>query len=57
MSDAVETVEVSPGRRRIARGVLHDLEAPGGETLRPLARALIDLALSLTGEDCEEETA
>ncbi len=57
MNDSAETMEVSSGRRRIATGVLHDLEAPDGEALRPLARALIDLALSLTEEDCEEETA
>jgi hypothetical protein len=57
MNAAVETVEVSPGSRRIARGVLHDLEAPEGETLRPFARALIDLAVSIMAEDDEEETA
>jgi hypothetical protein len=57
MNEAIETVEVSAGRRRIARGVLRDLEAPDGEALRPLARALIDLAVSLVTEDNEEETA
>jgi hypothetical protein len=57
MNEAVETVEVSPSRRRIARGVLRDLEAPDGDALRPLARALIDLTLSLVEEDDDKETA
>lgn len=55
MKQAVETREVSAPRRRIARGVLRDLPAPEGEALRPLARALVDLAIALSAEENKEE--
>lgn len=54
MNEVVEAVEVSPGGRRIATGVMRDVEVAEGDALRPLARALIDLALALTESDGEE---
>lgn len=55
MKRAVEAEEVSGPRRRIVRGALRDASAPEGEDLRPLARALIDLAIALTADDEEAE--
>lgn len=57
MSRTVQAQEMSGSRRRIATGVLAEVAVPEGEALRPLARALIDLALSLVAENDEEETA
>lgn len=54
MIQAVEAEEVAGPRRRIVRGVLKDAPAPEGEALRPLARALIDLAIALTTDGGEE---
>lgn len=54
MRRAVEAEEVAGPRRRIVRGVLRDAPAPEGEALRPLARALIDLAIALTTDESEE---
>lgn len=52
---AVEAIEVSGAHRRVATGIVRDLEAPDGEKLRPLARALVDLALALVASDEERE--
>lgn len=52
---AVEASEVSGPRRRVATGIVGDPEAPDGEKLRPLARALVDLAIALVASDEERE--
>jgi hypothetical protein len=39
----------------VATGILRDREAPSREQLRPLARALVDLALALVASDEKRE--
>jgi hypothetical protein len=54
-ADKRDVADTAPPRTTLARPGARQLQPPGPSALRPLARAVIELALALEHEDEEDE--